>query len=368
MFKYFLPITFAGVAFAPGAFAQDNCETVDNDQYQGKLCDGKLEGPGKLFFKSGWLEADFKVGKPEGPGTMYFTDGSPMYEGSFKDGKKHGFGKWYDDAGGSYVGEFKSGLFDGEGTLTMPKGDYVYKGAWEKNKKHGQGTLTLTLSDGIPYKYSGGWKMGKEHGQGTEWRNGKKRYEGGWQDGFSHGIGKVYAVPDTDAELRERYGDDYKTRYNPNLTDIHVLEYEGEFKRGNRHGQGKILYTNGDIYEGRFDDGQPVEPNKHYDKDGQLVGRHLISKKAYVPGVPGGATRSGYCIVDFDIDAEGKPVNINVVKCTEDVFRKKSRKNVSKARFYPKMENGVAVPRLKWRKKVNFALFDEQGRYLPYKE
>jgi hypothetical protein len=31
--------------------------------------------------------------------------------------------------------------------------------------------------------------------------------------------------------------------------------YEGEFKDGNRNGKGKMIFSNGDIYEGEFKDG-----------------------------------------------------------------------------------------------------------------
>jgi hypothetical protein len=36
-------------------------------------------------------------------------------------------------------------------------------------------------------------------------------------------------------------------------------EYVGEFKAGQMDGQGKLTYRNGNIFEGKFNDGAPVQ-------------------------------------------------------------------------------------------------------------
>ena len=65
------------------------------------------------------------------------------YVGEYKDGKKHGKGRytWYD--GGIYVGNWKDGKEHGKGTYTSPVGT-KYVGEWKEGKYDGQGTETLS--------------------------------------------------------------------------------------------------------------------------------------------------------------------------------------------------------------------------------
>ena len=55
------------------------------------------------------------------------------YVGEYKDGKKHGKGRytWYD--GGIYVGNWKDGKEHGKGTYTSPVGT-KYVGEWREGK------------------------------------------------------------------------------------------------------------------------------------------------------------------------------------------------------------------------------------------
>ena len=69
--------------------------------------------------------------------------------GEWKDGKKHGQGrftygkgKWEGD---KYVGEFKDGYRNGQGTFIWSD-EGKYEGKWKEGKFHGQGTFTF--SDG----------------------------------------------------------------------------------------------------------------------------------------------------------------------------------------------------------------------------
>jgi len=55
------------------------------------------------------------------------------YVGEYKDGKKHGKGRytWFD--GGIYVGEWKDGKKHGQGTETWSSG-WKYVGEWREGK------------------------------------------------------------------------------------------------------------------------------------------------------------------------------------------------------------------------------------------
>ena len=78
------------------------------------------------------------------------------YLGKYKDGKKHGKGRYTWSDGGIYVGNWKEGKQHGQGTYTTPAGR-KYVGEWKEGKYNGQGTETL--SNG--WKYAGEWKEGK---------------------------------------------------------------------------------------------------------------------------------------------------------------------------------------------------------------
>ena len=81
-----------------------------------------------------------------GQGTLTYSDGT-LYQGSFKNHKKHG-----------------------QGTITTPNGN-KYSGEWQNDIKQGQGNLIL--SDGK--KYIGQFKAGKYDGQGElSYPDGKK--------------------------------------------------------------------------------------------------------------------------------------------------------------------------------------------------
>ena len=73
--------------------------------------------------------------------------------------------------------------------VTSPNGDMLYEGEWKDDKKHGQGKVTY--SDGAVYE--GEWKDGERHGQGkVTYSGGKgKVYEGEWKHDKKHGQGKL---------------------------------------------------------------------------------------------------------------------------------------------------------------------------------
>ena len=55
------------------------------------------------------------------------------YVGEYKDGKKHGKGRYTWSDGGIYVGNWKDGKEHGQGTYTSPVGT-KYVGEWREGK------------------------------------------------------------------------------------------------------------------------------------------------------------------------------------------------------------------------------------------
>lgn len=85
----------------------------------------------------------------------------------------------------------------------------------------------------------------------------------------------------------------------------------------------------------------PTMPSMDYIVD---LKRDTVDPKllrAPSPEMPMDATRSGYCCVDFDIDASGKAVTIKPSFCSEALFKVNAVKAVSGAEFSPAQVGGV---------------------------
>ena len=131
------------------------------------------------------------------------TTSTSTYEGSFKDGLEHGFGKvcYNIDSPAltqsmilSYEGGFRAGHYHGEGTATywLPTSSLLsrqrgaqYTGGWLWGDKSGQGTMTYERGA----KYEGGWMENVQSGWGTMTYEDGVSHEGGWKDGKKEGYG-----------------------------------------------------------------------------------------------------------------------------------------------------------------------------------
>ena len=81
-----------------------------------------------------------------GYGSYHARDGSWMYTGEFKNGKRHGLGQylWLDD-GKYYKGEWKYGKRHGYGIYVISGGD-SWSGEWKDSEANG--LVTYKKSDG----------------------------------------------------------------------------------------------------------------------------------------------------------------------------------------------------------------------------
>jgi len=220
-----------------------------------------------------------------GTNIEYKYPSGSRYIGGFKDGKLHGFGKYfYHPSGDVYEGEWLMDMKHGQGTYTYEGGDR-YNGEWRSGKKHGKGTYTFATGD----EYVGNWKEDKIHGYGvfTIARNGN-RYEGNWEESYRHGQGT----------LRSGTGD----------------VYTGLWVKGKEEGLGTLLYANGNVYAGEWRAGQmdgkgilrekgqkhtvehiagyliakvPVEPDAEVDPDWNAANRLYKSVTSQGPGTTG---------------------------------------------------------------------------------
>jgi len=138
---------------------------------------------------------------------IVFPEGT--YDGVLKDGKKDGLGKLTYNNGDIYDGEWTDDLRDGRGKLTYANGD-IYYGDWSDDKKHGQGKQTYANGD---------------------------IYDGEWTDDLRDGYGKIK----------------YRRGQYTGQGGVYVFEYDGTWNNDKIvDGEGKLRYSNKDIYEGEL--------------------------------------------------------------------------------------------------------------------
>ena len=79
-----------------------------------------------------------------------------------------------------YTGNYKDGMRHGVGRFVYPNGD-IYEGEFFENKMHGEGSYTYKKSGDI---YSGSWVNDKKNGRGVyEFGADKSILQGEWVDG-----------------------------------------------------------------------------------------------------------------------------------------------------------------------------------------
>lgn len=260
------------------------------DQYDGEFKAGLPHGDGRYSWYNGDVyEGSFEEGKRHGHGVMTMADGSvyrgywkenlrfgrgvsvnangDRYEGNFATDVFHGRGRHFLADGSRYDGDFQYGEYHGHGRLTMPDGS-VYEGDFEEGRYHGTGKLV----SGAGFTYEGEWKKGKRYGKGTcTWKIveaesedeiviSKKQEDGricqgNWLGGHGNGI---ILWPNGDS-------------------------YRGDWEYGIRMGIGEMHWSNGDCYIGEWYDDKPEgngEIHYHYGKSrsGKFRNGHYVGK------------------------------------------------------------------------------------------
>lgn len=103
------------------------------------------------------------VGKPYGLGQYIWKNGS-TYSGEFKNGLKHGQGKWRknkDHEAHQYDGQYIDDKKEGYGIFKWASGN-IYRGMYKNDEREGIGEMRWT--DGSVYL--GQWHRGIQHGYG----------------------------------------------------------------------------------------------------------------------------------------------------------------------------------------------------------
>jgi len=83
------------------------------------------------------------------------------------------------------------------------------------------------------------------------------------------------------------------------------------------------------------------------------------------PVMPPRAQRSGHCIMQFNVSAEGAPYDISAQSCSDKIFARPSIKAVSKWKYRAKVREGQRVARTGLTTRLTFRLSDERGKLIP---
>jgi len=256
----------------------------NGDVYIGQWKNGNRNGEGKMNYRNGDIyEGQWKNGNIQGKGKMIYENGN-VYEGEWKNGNMQGQGKMVYNNRDVYEGEWKNGNMQGEGKMIYKNGD-VYKGQWKVNEKNGNGKLIqISISNSILFTYDGEWKNDYINGQGKIKYN-KYGHEfsviGKWilhKKGEGTGKGKmVYENGKGNIYIGHWEWYWYKNdEYSYNYTNGKMIYkngdvYEGDWKFCNKHGNGKMIYKNGNIYEGHWNENKKDGKGKMTYSNGDII-------------------------------------------------------------------------------------------------
>ncbi|XP_055275364.1 MORN repeat-containing protein 1 isoform X5 [Moschus berezovskii] len=137
-------------------------------------------------------------GRPpwNGYGVYVYPNSFFRYEGEWRGGKKHGWGKLLFKDGSYYEGDFVDGEITGEGcrhwALTghgclVDADGQVYWGSFHDNKRHGRGRMIFRNGD----EYEGNWVRDQRQGHGMLRLVDGSTYEGQWHSGVFSGQGSM---------------------------------------------------------------------------------------------------------------------------------------------------------------------------------
>ncbi len=231
-------------------------------KYEGQVKDGKPQGRGNMIFKDeGFYFGEWQDGLRQGQGSQKYSSASERlsYDGFWKDNKEDGYGRIVYKNKEKYEGNMISGLREGIGLLTYAENDSQnrskYSGEWKVDKTSGQGTLIYKTSE----KYIGEWLNNLRHGHGImsyaendEWN--RISYDGEWKEGKKTGKGKFVwknggnFVGEWLNGLRHGHG----VETYPENDKWNRISYDGEWKDGERTGNGTFIWKNRGKYVGAW--------------------------------------------------------------------------------------------------------------------
>jgi hypothetical protein len=150
-----------------------------------------------------------------------------------------------------YEGSVSKGLKQGHGQMVYPNGD-VYKGVYRNGERSGAGICRFGCNGAI--------------------------YKGEWRDDKIMGNGILFSPPN---EIIEARFDGYRiTDGQFKILFTNGEYYEGQFRNNMRNGTGQHNYKNGDFYEGDWANDRRIGRGRLYMKNGSKLSGMFIDDKA----------------------------------------------------------------------------------------
>ena len=150
-----------------------------------------------------------------------------------------------------YEGGFKQGRRHGKGFMALPTGE-EFVGDWNEGQMY-KGTLKRAYKD-ILITYTGSFANSKKEGKGLLLHGDLVVYEGLWRENKVRAACRTLTMRTrlTVSELRVRAcaWQQYHGTGTHTLPDGSV--FKGTFVQGKRDGMGRMVYANGDVYEGQW--------------------------------------------------------------------------------------------------------------------
>lgn len=155
--------------------------------YRGEYADGKRDGFGSHFYKSGALSyAGFwKDDKRDGLGVSFRESDHALHIAKWENGKPGSFVSLFDKDGNlRYGGHMVDGKKQGAGVSFRQDDGTIFVGKWENGEPLGLGS---SFDKDGNLLYYGEWKDGKRNGHGTEFDpSGAIIFDGEWKDDQYH--------------------------------------------------------------------------------------------------------------------------------------------------------------------------------------
>eukprot|EP00741_Cyanophora_paradoxa_P025073 tig00000342_g24201.t1 len=261
----------------------------DGSKYEGQFRDGSREGKGKMTYANGDIyDGDWARDAKEGYG-LYISEDGLRFEGTYSGDKRNGpgaivdangskaVGQWRDDqllgqieivypSGAKYLGEWGGTTGQsrhGRGRMTYINGD-VYDGEWIDDRRHGRGRMVISGRPAEPAMFSG--KKGAGPSTGT-------RKAGGSQSGLGGKKGKKGATQSSSVTGVDLNRPEGWSMHGETGSDAEgpLTEYDGDWMADDATGQGKVVYANGDVYEGSVVEGRRTGRGTYRSRTGATI-------------------------------------------------------------------------------------------------
>ena len=133
-------------------------------RHNGKINNGKWDGPFVIYHQNGQLSAkgDYKKGEPEGPWVTYYSNGQLWLKGTYQNGDQEGpWVEYHKNGQLSYKGDYKNGQKNGSWVNYWSNGQLFFKGDYKNYKREGR--WVGYYKDGtIKKEWTGTFKNGKK--------------------------------------------------------------------------------------------------------------------------------------------------------------------------------------------------------------